>query len=108
MAAPFSPGVIEVKARARTGRLLEFPIGRKVRRPARIPAVLRQAPEQPEGLTEALERLLDEPSLDRANPVLGGVMNFRDWGQPTHDAGLRFMEESEWNWRDGRAPVADR
>jgi hypothetical protein len=70
--------------------------------------VLRQAPERPEGLIDALERLLREPCLDNANPVLGCVANFRDWGQPTHDAAARFMEESEWNWRDGRAPVADR
>ncbi len=70
--------------------------------------VLRQAPEQPEGLIDALERLLAEPCLESANPVLGGVMNFREWGPPTHEAPARFMEDSEWNWRDGRAPVADR
>jgi predicted nucleotidyltransferase len=69
---------------------------------------LRNAPEKPDDLIDGLERLLAEPCLDNANPVLGSVANFRDWEKPQRDAAAQFMEDSEWNWREGRAPVADR
>jgi predicted nucleotidyltransferase len=69
---------------------------------------LRAAPEQPDELIEALERLLAEPALANANPVLSSVMNFRDWEQPPLGPSAQFMEDSEWHWRRGPAPVADR
>jgi hypothetical protein len=69
---------------------------------------LRGVPEKPDDLIDALERLLAEPCLDNANPVLACVANFRDWEKPPRDAAAQFMEESEWNWREGLAPVADR
>jgi predicted nucleotidyltransferase len=69
---------------------------------------LRGAPEKPDDLIDGLEHLLAEPRLDNANPVLACVANFRDWEKPPRDAAAQFMEESEWNWREGLAPVADR
>lgn len=69
---------------------------------------LRRAPEKPADLLDGLSRLLDEPCLDHANPVLASVLNFREWEKPAREASAQFMEDSEWNWRDGRAPVADR
>jgi hypothetical protein len=69
---------------------------------------LHRAPEKPADLIDGLSRLLDEPCLDTANPVLASVLNFRDWEKPSREVSAQFMEDSEWNWRDGRAPVADR
>ncbi len=69
---------------------------------------LRSVPEKPDDLIDGLERLLAEPCLDHANAVLACVANFREWEKPEKDAAAQFMEESEWNWREGRAPVADR
>lgn len=69
---------------------------------------LRRVPEKPDDLIDLLERLLAEPCLDHANAVLACVANFREWEKPEKDASAQFMEESEWNWREGRAPVADR
>jgi predicted nucleotidyltransferase len=69
---------------------------------------LREAPEKPDDLVEALERLLAEPGRANANPVLASVMSFRDWEKPTLGPGAQFMEDSEWHWRHGPAPVADR
>jgi predicted nucleotidyltransferase len=69
---------------------------------------LRGAPEKPDDLIDRLERLLGEPCTDNANPVLACVANFRDWEKPPRDAAAQFMEDSEWNWREGLAPVADR
>lgn len=69
---------------------------------------LERAPDKPEGLVEQLEGMLAEPSREQATAVLGTVMNFRQWEQP--DAGFsgQFMQDSEWHWRRGPAPVADR
>jgi predicted nucleotidyltransferase len=69
---------------------------------------LRSVPEKPADLIDGLERLLAEPCLDNANAVLACAANFREWEKPARDAAAQFMEESEWNWREGRAPVADR
>ena len=69
---------------------------------------LRGAPEKPHDLIDGLEHLLAAPCLDNANRVLACVTNFRDWEKPPRDAAAQFMEDSEWNWREGLAPVADR
>jgi predicted nucleotidyltransferase len=69
---------------------------------------LEQAAEKPEGLVEKLERLLAEPSRDNATAVLGAVMNFREWEQPAVGFSGQFMQDSEWAWRRGDPPVADR
>ena len=69
---------------------------------------LRRVPEKPDELIDALEQLLAEPCLDNANPVLGCVLNFREWEKPPKDTSAQFMKDSEWNWREGLAPVADR
>ena len=70
--------------------------------------VLRTAPEKPDDLVDGMERLLGKPCLENANPVLASVANFRDWEKPPRSPSAQFMEDSEWNWRDGLAPVADR
>jgi predicted nucleotidyltransferase len=69
---------------------------------------LRAAPEKPDDLIDGMERLLGKPCLENANPVLASVANFRDWEKPLHSPAAQFMEDSEWNWREGLAPVADR
>ncbi len=69
---------------------------------------LRAAPEKPDDLIDGMERLLAKPCLENANPVLASVANFRDWEKPLHSTSAQFMEDSEWNWREGLAPVADR
>jgi len=46
--------------------------------------------------------------VERANPVLAALLNFRDWGCRLDEAAARFMLDSEWSWREGLAPVGDR
>jgi hypothetical protein len=69
---------------------------------------LRRAPERPDDLIERLESLLERPCKENADALLGSVVNFRDWEKPATDVATRFMEESEWNWRNGPAPIGDR
>jgi len=69
---------------------------------------LRSAPDKPEGFVEKLEHLLAEPGSDSATALLAAVMNFHDWEKPSAGISCQFMEDSEWHWRRGPAPVADR
>jgi len=69
---------------------------------------LERAADGPDGFREKLEHLLAEPGRDNAAAVLAAVMNFREWEQPSAGFAGQFMEDSEWHWRRGPAPVADR
>ena len=69
---------------------------------------LERAADKPDDLTEKLDHLLAEPGRDNATAVLAAVMNFRDWEQPSNGFAGQFMEDSEWHWRRGPAPVGDR
>jgi predicted nucleotidyltransferase len=69
---------------------------------------LERAVDKPDGLMEKLDHLLTRPSRDNAAAVLAAVMNFREWEQPPAGFAGQFMEDSEWPWRRGPAPVADR
>jgi hypothetical protein len=69
---------------------------------------LRRAPERPEDLIERIDALLERPCKENADALLGCVVNFRDWEKPSTDVATRFTEDSEWNWRDGPAPIGDR
>lgn len=68
---------------------------------------LRKAPERPDDLIERVETMLKQPCQQNADALLASVANFREWEKPTTDVATRFMEESEWNWREGRTPIGD-
>ena len=68
---------------------------------------LRKAPERPDDLIERVETMLKQPCQQNADALLASVVNFREWEKPTTDVAPRFMEESEWNWREGRTPIGD-
>jgi predicted nucleotidyltransferase len=70
--------------------------------------VLKDAPEKPENLMNLIDELLSAPSLKQAEALMDAVLNFRDWGNPECSVVGRFIEDDEWNWRVGPAPLADR
>ena len=69
---------------------------------------LERAADKPEDFMQRFEALLAEPSRDNATALLGAVMNFREWELPPAGFSGQFMQDSEWHWRTGPAPVADR
>ncbi len=69
---------------------------------------LQRAADKPDALVEKIEHLLAEPGSDSAGALLAAVMNFHEWEKPPSGFAGQFMEDSEWNWRHGPAPVADR
>ena len=67
---------------------------------------LEDAPEKPADFFLLAEALLKEGTTANAKALWDCINNFRDWN--IHDSwGVRFMHDSEWNWRDGRTPIAD-
>jgi hypothetical protein len=65
---------------------------------------LRRAPYKPDGLMELVDCLLAEPNKTHADAFASTVLNFTAWDQPPESWPVRFMADSEWNWRDGRRP----
>jgi hypothetical protein len=70
--------------------------------------VLRNAPLKPDGFLGLIERLLEQPSKQHADTFCEGLFGFTEWDKPPEGWPARFMEDSEWNWRYGPAPIADR
>ena len=68
---------------------------------------LRHASEKPEQVVELAEQLLREPSLEHGRAFSDCISSFQDWGITYTQALNRFFQDSEWNWRAGRPPLAD-
>lgn len=68
---------------------------------------VEEAPDKPADFLQRIDELLKNPSPETADAFLTCINEFRDWGLPFHEAVIEFMKNSEWNWRDGRPPLAD-
>jgi len=68
---------------------------------------LRNAPDKPDNIVDLAETLLEKPCKANADLFAECVLGFKDWPMPQPNEWIRFMEDSEWNWRYGRAPVQD-
>jgi hypothetical protein len=69
--------------------------------------VVESAPDKPENFLVLAETLLTHGSVDNANALWECISRFRDWNIPFDQGLVRFMQDSEWNWRNGRAPLQD-
>lgn len=68
---------------------------------------VERTPEKPEHFMELADTLLTERNVKSAQAFWDCINNFRDWGTTYAEGLVLFMKESEWNWRDGRAPLQD-
>ena len=68
---------------------------------------LRRAPEKPENFMEMIDDLLKSPTKDKAVAFRESLTAFHDWGVRYDEAVVRFMQDSEWNWRTHTPPLAD-
>jgi hypothetical protein len=65
------------------------------------------APETPANFLILAETLLREGSAANAQALWECIQNFRNWDIP-YDKGLvRFLQDAEWNWREGKPPLQD-
>ena len=72
---------------------------------------LENAPDKPGNFLELADCLLKQPSKENADLFTECLLGFQDWPKPPHgNDGVcaRFFEDSEWNWRNGPAPIYDR
>jgi hypothetical protein len=68
---------------------------------------LECAPEKPPNMLTLAEELLVNPSKQTAESFARCVLDFYAWNIPPEGWPTRFMEDTEWSWRRGCAPVAD-
>lgn len=68
---------------------------------------VEDAPDKPADFLPLVNKLLQESNADNAQALWECIFGFRDWNI-TYDQALgRFLQDSEWNWREGRAPLQD-
>ncbi len=68
---------------------------------------LQGVPQQPSGLMALIDQLLREPGKANADRFCEAILNFTAWETPPEGWPARFMEDTEWAWRRGRAAVGD-
>ena len=68
---------------------------------------LQEAPHKPEGMLLLIDQLLSEPSKTNADRFCEAILNFTTWDTPSEGWPARFMEDTEWAWRYGKAAIAD-
>lgn len=69
---------------------------------------LRSAPKRPPDLLQTIESLFSDPTPENVSRFFDCIDTFTDWPKTPGSWGARFMFETEWNWRSGRAPIEDR
>ncbi len=68
---------------------------------------LERAPEKPAGLLAIARELLASPGKGAADRFVQCILDFADWEKPAEGWPGRFMEDTEWAWRRGAAPLGD-
>lgn len=70
--------------------------------------MVEECRDKPEGILEKLRAMLDERTEEAAQGVVDAMHAWRpmavDYGEHCH----HFLEDSEWNWMEGVAPIGDR
>ncbi len=68
---------------------------------------LEQAPAKPASLLALANQLLANPSKANADLFAQSILTFAEWEAPPEGWPSRFMEDTEWAWRRGCAPLAE-
>ncbi len=69
--------------------------------------VLEQAPDKPADFLALARMLVEQPGKQAADRFVQCVLGFTEWEQPPEGWAARFMQDIEWAWRRGAAPLAD-
>jgi hypothetical protein len=68
---------------------------------------LEQATDLPENNFQIMNALLENPTFENAKVYADMVLNFQDWAVPIREAVVVFLQDREWNWRDGKPTIHD-
>ncbi|MEM9916241.1 MAG: hypothetical protein AAF911_14900 [Planctomycetota bacterium] len=66
------------------------------------------ASEKPSGFVEAMDAAVRSPGVETNHALADLALGFQDWGKPAVGWWNDFIRETEWAWRHGRCPVAER
>jgi hypothetical protein len=73
----------------------------------RLMQQLAELADKPAGMLELMQALLNNPSSQTANAFCENIFAFNRWEEPEEGWGTRFIWDSEWHWREGKAPIED-
>jgi predicted nucleotidyltransferase len=68
---------------------------------------VRNAPNQPKGFCELLDAVLENPCEEGASRLEECVVQHYEQGLSWTQTLTRYIEDREWNWRDGKVPIED-
>ena len=68
---------------------------------------LQEAESLPKNYFVLVDALLDKPSIETAQAYTDAILNFHDWGVGIPECFAIYIQDTEWNWRDGHAPIQD-
>ncbi|KAL2117690.1 hypothetical protein VTJ04DRAFT_7350 [Mycothermus thermophilus] len=69
--------------------------------------VLAGVKEKPDGLMDAISRLLEDPSEANVNGFYDMIKGFQEWEETPNGWGAQFMLDNELTWMSGHTPVDD-
>lgn len=73
-----------------------------------VTRMVEESPNKPDGIVDKIQLMLRHPSVDTARVVVDAIHDWYtlpvDFGEHCH----HFLQDSEWNWMDGPAPIGDR
>lgn len=69
--------------------------------------MLKGVKDKPEGLVDAISRVLADPSEENVEGFYELVKNFREWEENPNGWGAQFMLDNELTWMSGHTPVDD-
>jgi hypothetical protein len=70
-------------------------------------AYVADAQQKPDNFMQLIKTLLEQPSKTNADQFIETLLNFTDWPKPSESWPMRFMLDSEWNWRYQSPPLED-
>jgi predicted nucleotidyltransferase len=65
------------------------------------------APLKPDNYLDLIDQLILYPDAQNAHAFYESTLAFLGWEISLAQAGVEFMLNTEWNWRDGHPPLAD-
>ena len=68
---------------------------------------LSKAPKKPRGIKQMALELLNSPSSKLSDRFVESILNYIKWPDGPHWVSL-YLEDREWNWKNGIAPLEDR
>jgi predicted nucleotidyltransferase len=73
-----------------------------------VTRMVEETPDKPDGIVEKVHAMLRAQTFESAKAVVDALQAWRDIPIDYREHCNHFLEDSEWNWLEGPAPIGDR